>query len=179
MWRIQKNRAVTTGLLTAIGLTGCAYGQRSQIDAMEHALERAAQQPEEAEAVIALLENGRDGPLEKNELIRAVLARNPSLESARLTWQAVVAQQPQATALSDPNVSYSLAPASIRSSDVRYGQVVKIEQRFPWPSTLGLAGDVVLSDAVRVPVDDQHFLNVRQRQCAGADIVDSQGIIGQ
>lgn len=146
MWKIQTN-TLCTGVLAAFWLAGCAHGQRSQVDAMEHALQQAAPQPEETEAATVLLENEHEGPLEKKELVRAVLARNPSLESARLTWQAVVAQQPQATALSDPTVSYSLAPASIRSSNVRYGQVVKIEQRFPWPSKLGLAGDVVLSDA--------------------------------
>ncbi|MDH3728486.1 MAG: TolC family protein, partial [Myxococcales bacterium] len=146
MWKFQ-NETLWAGLLAAVWLTGCAHGQRNQINAMEHALKQAAPQPEETEAANALLESEHDGPLEKKELVRAVLARNPSLESARMAWQAVVAQQPQATALSDPMVSYSLAPASIGSNVVRFGQVVKIEQRFPWPSKLGLAGDVVLSDA--------------------------------
>lgn len=146
MRKIQS-RTLCIGLLAAAWLTGCAHGQRKQIDAMEHELHRAAPKPKETKAAEALLESEHDTPLEKEALVRAVLARNPSLESARLAWQAVLAQQPQATALSDPTVSYSLAPASVRSSAVRFGQVVKIEQRFPWPSTLGLAGDVVLSDA--------------------------------
>lgn len=144
---MRQIQTLGAGLLAALWLTGCAHGQRDRIDAMEHALQRAAPQPEETEAAATLLESKHDGPLEKKELIQAVLSRNPSLESARMAWQAVVAQQPQATALSDPMVSYSLAPASIRSNAVRFGQVVKVEQRFPWPSTLGLAGDVVLSDA--------------------------------
>lgn len=146
MWKIQ-NETLCAGLLAAVWLTGCAHGQRKQIDAMEHALHQAAPQPEETEAANVLLESEHNGPLEKKQLVRAVLARNPSLESARLAWRAVVAQQPQATALSDPMVSYSLAPASIGSNVVQFGQVVKVEQRFPWPSKLGLAGDVVLSDA--------------------------------
>jgi len=154
MRKIQS-RTLCIGLLAAAWLTGCAHGQRKQIDAMGHELHQAAPQPEEIEAAHALLESEHDTPLEKNALVRAVLARNPSLESARFAWQAVLAQQPQATALSDPTVSYSLAPASIRSSNVRFGQVVKIEQRFPWPSTLGLAGDVVLSDAEAARSDYQ------------------------
>ena len=152
MWKIQ-NENLCAGLLAAVWLTGCAHGQRSQIDAMERALHQAAPQPEETEAANALLESEHAGPLEKKQLVEAVLARNPSLESARLAWQAVVAQQPQATALSDPMVSYSLAPASIGSNVVRFGQVVKVEQRFPWPSKLGLAGDVVLSDAEAAQAD--------------------------
>ncbi len=152
MWKIQ-NENLCAGLLAAVWLTGCAHGQRSQIDAMERALHQAAPQPEETEAANALLESEHAGPLEKKQLVQAVLARNPSLESARLAWQAVVAQQPQATALSDPMVSYSLAPASIGSNVVRFGQVVKVEQRFPWPSKLGLAGDVVLSDAEAAQAD--------------------------
>jgi outer membrane protein TolC len=146
MWKIQ-NRTLLIGMLAAAWPAGCAHSQREQLDAMAHELHQAAPQPEETEAAEALLESKHGTPLEKEALVRAVLARNPSLESARLAWQAVMAQQPQATALSDPLVSYSLAPASVRSSQVRFGQVVKIEQRFPWPSTLGLAGDVVLFDA--------------------------------
>lgn len=151
MWKTQSKTLGT--VLLALWLTGCAHGQRKQIDAMEHALHQAAPQSEEAEAAQALLENEPDAPLEKKELVRAVLARNPTLESARLAWHTVVAQQPQATALPDPMVSYSLAPASIRSSVVRFGQVVKVEQRFPWPSKLGLAGEVALSDAEAAQAD--------------------------
>lgn len=142
-----RTRTLWLGLLAATWLTGCAHGQRKQVGLMERELHQAAPQPAETEAARALLETKHEGLLEKQALIRAVLARNPSLESMRLAWQAVLARQPQVSGLSDPTVSYSLAPASIRSSKVRFGQVVRIEQRFPWPSTLGLAGDVVLSDA--------------------------------
>ncbi len=145
MWKPQSKTLGT--VLLALSVAGCAHGQRDRVDAMKHALHQAAPQPEEAEAAEALFEGETDKPLEKTDLVRAVLARNPSLESARLAWEAVVAQQPQATALPDPMVSYSLAPASIRSGVVRFGQVVKVEQRFPWPSKLGLAGEVSLSDA--------------------------------
>ena len=96
---------------------------------------------------------GSDHPLEREALVRAVLARNPSLESARLAWRAVLAEQRRVTTLDDPFVSYSLAPASVRSNSVRYGQVVKVEQRFPWPSTLGVAGEVALSDAEAARAD--------------------------
>lgn len=142
-----QNHSRWAGLLAVVWLAGCAHGQRKQVDAMGHAVHQAAPQPEETEAARALLDDEHEAQLEKSSLVRAVLARNPSLESARLAWQAVVAQQPQATGLSDPTVSYTLAPASVRSSKVRFGQVVKVEQRFPWPSSLGLAGDVALSDA--------------------------------
>jgi outer membrane protein TolC len=43
--------------------------------------------------------------------------------------------------------SYSLAPLSVRSDVVRFGQVVRLEQRFPTPGKFRFAGEVALAEA--------------------------------
>jgi len=146
MWNNQRSAL----FVSAVALTpviGCAHGQRDQLAEMEREVLRASPDSKEIQAAEEVLAADTSQPLDKESLVRAVLARNPSLESARFTWEAVVAKQPQATALDDPRVSYSLAPASIRSSVVQFGQVVRVEQRFPWPGTLGLSGEAALSEA--------------------------------
>lgn len=145
---------LSVALLSASSLVGCAHGQREQVETLQRSVERAAP-PTRQEDIAWTTEHDAATPagLERGELVRAVLARNPTLEAARQAWQSVIHQQRQATTLADPTVSYELAPASIRSNNVRYGQVIRVEQHFPWPSTLGLAGDAVLADAEAMGAD--------------------------
>lgn len=84
--------------------------------------------------------------LERAELVRQVLARNPSLEAARTAWRAALARYPQATALADPTLSYELAPLSIVSGH-HFGQSVELSQQLPFPGKRGLRGDVALAEA--------------------------------
>jgi outer membrane protein TolC len=91
--------------------------------------------------------------LEQEELVQRVLERNPSLESARLAWKAALNREPQATALDDPVVSYSLGPRTIGESDTRYGNVVGIAQRFPFPGKLRLRGEIARAEAEGVRED--------------------------
>jgi outer membrane protein TolC len=69
------------------------------------------------------------------------------VEAARQAWRAALAEHPQARSLEDTMASYSLAPLSIRSDVVRFGQVVRFEQRFPTPGQLRFAGEVALAEA--------------------------------
>lgn len=84
--------------------------------------------------------------LERAELVKQVLARNPSLEAARTAWKAALARYPQATALADPMLAYEFAPLSI-VSDHRFGQSVELSQQLPFPGKRGLRGDVALAEA--------------------------------
>lgn len=90
-----------------------------------------------------------ESTLDRASLVREVLARNRALEEARQAWQAVGERVLQATALDDPTASYSLAPLSVGSSDTRYGQVLRLGQRFPYPGKRRLAG-VAVEEAVEV-----------------------------
>jgi outer membrane protein TolC len=87
------------------------------------------------------------GPLERASYVRAVLARNPNIESARQAWRAALAQYPQEAALDDPTLEYAFAPLSIGSSEVPYGQQITLSQMFPWPGKRGLAAEATLAEA--------------------------------
>lgn len=82
----------------------------------------------------------------RSELLRQVLARNPSLEAAHEAWTAAQEQVPQVVALPDPDVFYSISPLSIGASDVRFGQTLGISQRLPFPGTLRRRGDLARAE---------------------------------
>jgi len=129
-------------------LAGCAHGQRADYDALQSALDEAKQT---SRAGAAMLEEPAsfdpDTPLDREALVLAVLARNPNLEAARQAWRAALSEHPQARSLEDTMASYLLAPLSIRSDEVRFGQVIKVEQRFPTPGKFRFAGEVALAEA--------------------------------
>lgn len=85
--------------------------------------------------------------LDRQALVDAVLARNTSLEAARLAYRALELRVPQVTSLDDPMLSYGFAPLSPFDGDVRYGQVLEVSQRFPYPGKLGTRGDVARAEA--------------------------------
>jgi outer membrane protein TolC len=131
-----------------LGLGGCAHGQRAQYDALQGAIDEARRENSTHDERTAEQASFSDGaPLEREALVRAVLERNPNLDAARQAWRATLAEHPQARSLEDTMASYSLAPLSIRSDVVRFGQVVRLEQRFPTPGKFRFAGDVALAEA--------------------------------
>lgn len=70
--------------------------------------------------------------LERSEYIHAVLARNPSIESARQGWRAALARVRGAGALEDPMLDLAVAPLSVASSRASFGFEVGISQKIPW-----------------------------------------------
>ena len=103
---------------------------------------------------LAWTESVRDQPseldetavLSREQLIAEVLARNPTLESARQAWREALARYPEAVALDDPRLSLESAPGTIGSSHP-YGQVVRLSQRVEWPGKQALRGAVALAEA--------------------------------
>ncbi len=85
--------------------------------------------------------------LDREALIAAVLARNPSIEAARWAWRAALARYPQETSLDDPMLEYGVAPASLGSSRVDSAQRVALSQAFPFPGKLALRGEIALAEA--------------------------------
>ncbi len=130
--------------LGVIVVSGCAHGQRGDYREMTRAFDRAA--PPQGGPSDAMLLERSDGHLSRASLVARVLERNPSLEAARQAWRAALAKHPQQRALEDLDASYSIAPLSVGSSVVRLGQVVRLEQRFPVPGKLRLAGDMALAE---------------------------------
>ena len=133
--------------LLSLTAAGCAAGARSvRYDALSRELALAAPPRRAAEPLSDDPFKGQEA-LDRAALVRAVLDRHPSVESARQAWRAALARYPQATALDDPTLRYTVAPGSIASDDVRYGQVVQIGQRLPWPGKLALQGAVAIAEA--------------------------------
>jgi outer membrane protein TolC len=147
MNRLVKAAVTVPWIVWAVQVSGCAHGQHERYERMQDALGEAQPRamphgPAEESVVFP-----NAPPLQREALVRAVLARNPNLEAARQAWRAALAAYPQARSLEDTMASYALAPLSIRSSEVRFGQVVRLEQRFPAPGKLRFAGQVALAEA--------------------------------
>lgn len=85
--------------------------------------------------------------LGRDELIRSVLESNPEIPGARSAWRAALERVPQAGSLADPTVSYSVAPLSVGSSDVRFGDVLRVGQPIPFPGKLDLREEVAAAEA--------------------------------
>jgi outer membrane protein TolC len=130
--------------------TGCAVrtqGQRYESMTAELAREAAAARARASDASAELSLSGPEGTLDRARLAQAVLARNPTLTSARAAWQAALAEYRGASALDDPMLEYQIAPLSIGSDTVDFGQSVQMSQRFSWPGKRALSGQVVRAAA--------------------------------
>jgi outer membrane protein TolC len=106
--------------------------------------------------------------LERGPLVAAVLARNPSIASARWAWRAALARHPQETALEDPMLGYELAPRSLGEPGMDTGQRVVLSQAFPFPGKRALRGEVALAEAEAAASD---FAAVRLRMAALASLL--------
>ena len=133
--------------LVSLVAAGCAAGaQSARHDAVTREFALAAPPARPGEPLPA---NPFEGQrvLDRAALVRTVIERNPSVESGRQAWREALARYPQATALDDPSLAYTVAPGSIAAEDVRFGQVLQIGQRFPWPGKLALQGAVATAEA--------------------------------
>lgn len=121
----------------------------------------AASGPEDADSRAAALFSGQ-AELQREALVAAVLARNPSLDAAREGWRAALAEFPQRTALADPMASYALAPLSIPglAGDVPFGHEAMLAQAVPFPGKLALRGAAALAeaDAMRAELEEMRLM---------------------
>jgi outer membrane protein TolC len=123
----------------------CVAAAASSASEYETELERNAR----AAAPASARQDPFDGAAElsRAELVAAALARNPKLRAAHAGWRAALARYPQSTALDDPMLGYTAAPASFGANDLQAGQRVELSQRFPFPGKRGLRGDRALAQA--------------------------------
>jgi outer membrane protein TolC len=128
----------------AIVLLGCATTGTESYDSMRAETDRGvADNGQRAEADGAL--NGT--MLDRAAYVRAVLRRNPAIESARQAWRAAIARVRQSGAFEDPMVTLDVAPLSIGSSSARFGWSGMVSQRLPWPGKLSLEATVARAEA--------------------------------
>lgn len=85
--------------------------------------------------------------LQRGALVRAVLRRNPSLAAARHAVRAASLRYHSASGLDDPMLSYAFAPLSVAPGNARFGQMVTLTQKLPWPGKRALAGEMALAEA--------------------------------
>jgi outer membrane protein TolC len=96
--------------------------------------------------------------LERGALLAAVAARNPGLAAARQAWEAAEARAPQERALDNPMVSYGLAPLSVASSDVPFGQEIEVRQPLSWPGRRTARGAQAEAEAEVALQDSRELL---------------------
>jgi outer membrane protein TolC len=80
-------------------------------------------------------------------VVEQVVARNPTLAQMAAAWQAALARYPQVTSLDDPNLGFTMAPASIGSNAVDFGFRVEVTQRYPFSGKLNLRGQNATAEA--------------------------------
>ncbi len=124
--------------------TGCAAGTRPREDALWREYRELAGARDAHDDDSRLF--ATDKELDRAALVRAVLARNPSVAAAREALRAALAEIPQATALDDPMAGYELAPFSV-VGDAPLGHVISIRQKLPFPGKRRRAGEAALAMA--------------------------------
>ncbi len=85
--------------------------------------------------------------LDRTLLVQAVLQRNPSIESARQAWRAMLARFPQAGAFEDPTVSFSVAPLSIAPGPAPLGYNIDLSQRLLFPGKIDARSAIAAHEA--------------------------------
>ncbi|WP_394846808.1 TolC family protein [Pendulispora brunnea] len=185
-FRIEEGiREMLAGMARAHGialallfLNACATAGASSFDAMRADYDRAGPTSPAARADDErVLETSA---LDRPSYVRAVLQRNPTIESARHGWRAAIARIKQAGSFEDPMVDLSVAPLSIGSSSVRTGYEVGISQKLPWFGKRNLESAVASAEAGAAKSDfeatrrelaltasvlyDQYFVAVRSQE---------------
>ena len=162
--------------LTLIPHWGCASTAGS---ASYHTLQAEYAQSKTALGTPSEAQLGLDGQavLDRADYIRAVLARNPTIEAARQGWRAALSRVRGAGALEDPMLELAVAPLSIASSDAPFGYEVGISQKIPWFGRRSLEAAAASAEAGAAQGDyeatrrelalsalvlyDQYFITVR------------------
>lgn len=138
--RARLSRLIAGLTITTSIASGCAVRTSQR----EDSLWREYRELGRARGAPDLFANAKE--LDRGVLVAAVIARNPSVASAREGLRAALAEIPQATTLADPMVGYELAPLSV-AGDAPFGQVISIRQRLPFPGKRRIAGEAALAMA--------------------------------
>ena len=139
----RSGRALAVALAPLF--VGCATTGSDSYVALRSDVDHAAVVDQRAQADD---ERALSGPvLERAAYVRAVLRRNPSIDSARHGWRAAVARVRQSGVLEDPMVTLEVAPLSLGSSSARLGYTAAISQRVPWPGKLGFEESIARAEA--------------------------------
>ena len=143
---VRASRTIL-GVGCMVAASGCATTagsapyERARVDydgAAAH-----ASSPARNDAAAGLEANVLDRPA----YVRAVLERNPTVESARQGWRAALSRVKQSGTFEDPMVDLGVAPLSIGSSKAPFGYELGISQRLPWFGKRGLEAAAAAAEA--------------------------------
>jgi outer membrane protein TolC len=170
-------------IVILVSLSGCAATAGStSYDTLRADYDQAAGAPKPASDGRRTLEakaadGTQDRVLDRAAYVRAVLDRNPTIESARLGWRAAVAKVRGTGRFEDPMIDLGLAPLSVGSSTAHVGYQVGISQKLPWFGKRSLEASVAAAEAeaakndfeatrrelamTAVSLYDQYFVTVR------------------
>lgn len=141
--RALRPRALwCSSLLLLTACAGTAGGSRYQALSADYG-RSASTTPESAQRD----DLPRGTVLEREAFVRAVLARNPSIESAREGWRAALARIRQSGSIDDPMVELQLAPLSVASSKAPVGYEIMVSQALPWFGKRALDASVTAAEA--------------------------------
>ena len=174
---LRAGGAIVIGSGLAFVVSGCATTAGSaSYESSRADYDRSASQasrPARDDAAIGL----KAAALERRAYVRAVLERNPTIESARQGWRAALSRVQQSGTFEDPMIDLGVAPLSIGSSKAPFGYEVGISQRLPWFGKRGLEASAAAAEADATKSDyeamkrelalsavvlyDQYFIAVR------------------
>lgn len=105
------------------------------------------------------------------ELVDAVRASNPTLQSMVAAWRAAAQRYPQVVSLDDPMFMTMMAPASMGTSQVDSAYVLEGAQKIPWFGKRAARGAIANADttAAHLNVQDTELLLVKTTQMAFLD----------
>ena len=114
--------------------------------------------------------------LRLDAVLGAIYADNPTLAAARLDARALARRGDQVGALPDPTASVMVAPYPILTARGTQRSQWRVEQRVPWPGTLGLrrAAADAAAEAARLSADGTALDLARDATRAYTDLVRTQ-----
>ena len=144
--RLLRAGGLATGSALILSLFGCATtagGASHQTARTDYDHSGAAPRSVPSDTTLGL----KASALDRRAYVRAVLERNPSIESARQGWRAALSRVSQAGAFEDPMIDLGIAPLSIGSSKAPLGYEVGITQKLPWFGKRGLEASAAAAEA--------------------------------
>ena len=180
MWRTPPSLAVICATIL-VGASGCAsnrdYWDEDEIRPFFRITPPAVQPPRSEKPIVqAAFQEPKQGEafgsvLTSDDLVRRVLAQNPTLDQMRAAAEAVAARYPQVTSLDDPMFAFNTAPGSIGSPNADYAARVELSQKFLYPGKRNLKGQVATAEAAAATrdIDDTRLSLVAAAKSALAD----------
>jgi outer membrane protein, heavy metal efflux system len=154
--RSLRASGVTMGLSFGVFLLGCAttagtssYHTANANFGQVRAVRAVTAPPLANDSAIGL----ETASLDRAAYVRAVLERNPSIESTRQGFRAALSRVRQSGTFEDPMLDLGVAPLSIGTSRAPFGFEVGISQRLPWFGKRSLEASAAAAEANAVKSD--------------------------